>query len=82
MRNGVEIKDKSDISNKFNEYFATIGPKLAAEIINTENKSYKSYLNNKTNFSSSLYQLSMLKIFLKPLNQNQALGMTHSRWPY
>ena len=50
LLNGSEIKDTTDISNKFNEYFATIGPKLAAETTNTNNKPYTSYLKNKVNF--------------------------------
>ena len=42
--NDVLISDKSEIANKMNEYFTSIGPSLASGI-STENKpSYQSYL--------------------------------------
>jgi len=35
--NNIEMNNKTEISNKFNEYFATIGPKLASEITQAKN---------------------------------------------
>ena len=35
-----KIYDESIISNKFNKYFATIGPKLSANIKSTSGKQY------------------------------------------
>ena len=45
--NGNIITDKLEIANKFNAFFADIGPKLAQEIIMPENKHYKNYLTHK-----------------------------------
>ena len=34
------IKDKEEICNKFNEFFANIGPKLATQTKPTSNKNF------------------------------------------
>ena len=50
------ISDKSMITNKFNQYFVEIGPKLAEKISLPKNKSFEEYLRNPVtqHFSFSL----------------------------
>ena len=38
------IKDKQEICNKFNDFFANIGPKLASQIKPSSNKTYDTFL--------------------------------------
>jgi len=45
--NGVEITDKNEIVNKFNDYFVNIGCRLASAIPNSVNH-FSSYLNTPT----------------------------------
>jgi len=50
--NGRTAKDPNDIANSFNEYFTTIGPKLANSIPNVSN----THINTiNTNISNSLF---------------------------
>ena len=46
IKNGLVIKEPESIVNNFNEYFANIGPNLAAKIKNCHGNSHKNYLRN------------------------------------
>ena len=50
------IKDKEEICNKFNDFFANIGPKLPNQIKPISNKTYDTFLKKRvlTSFSFSL----------------------------
>ena len=41
------IKDKQEICNKFNDFFANIGPKLASQIKPSSNKTYDTFLKRR-----------------------------------
>ena len=41
------IKDKQEICNKFNDFFANIGPKLASQIKPSSNKTYDSFFKRR-----------------------------------
>ena len=51
MLNGRKIENTSEISDEFNNYFATIGEKLSAKIPINNNKSINSYLVKNIAFS-------------------------------
>ena len=76
MCDGTEITDKSLISNKFNEYFATIGPKLAAKITDTTNNSFKSYLKNNINstFNFKIVSTETIQNIFKDLKPKKSSG--------
>ena len=69
------ITDSQDISNKFNDFFVNVGPKLASSIQNT-GKNYYDYLQNMR--SSSMYmkpivELDIIKVIEK-FNPNKSAG--------
>ena len=47
------IKDKKEICNKFNDFFANIGPKLATQIKPVSNKTYDTFLKRRVLMSFS-----------------------------
>ena len=47
------IKDKKEICNKFNDFFANIGPKLATQIKPVSNKTYETFLKRRVLMSFS-----------------------------
>ena len=49
MDNEEIITDKIDIVNRFNKFYAEIGPQLAKKIIMPKNKSFKDYMTYKFN---------------------------------
>ena len=57
------ISDPVEIADKFNEYFAQIGPQLAKKIPNDNSMSYKNYLQCKY----------VESIFIEPVNANELL---------
>ena len=46
IKNGLVIKEPESIGHNFNEYFANIGPNVAAKIKNCHGNSHKNYLRN------------------------------------
>ena len=46
IKNGLVIKEPESNVNNFNEYFANIGPNLAAKLNNCHGNSHKNYLRN------------------------------------
>ena len=56
------ITDTSVIANKFNYFFTNVGPKLVAEITNTDNANFMDYLHNPI-----YYIISHSNQFLKEL---------------
>ena len=52
--NNNEITDPHEIANKFNEYFANIGPKLAVKIL-PSSLTFKSFLGDQSNFCESFF---------------------------
>ncbi len=63
--NGEKISNTQDMSDKFNEHFAKIGPELTKEIPKT-NKSYKDYLGPRSQKNFYLFPISeyQLKKFI------------------
>jgi hypothetical protein len=47
--NGINIRDKLEIANMFNNFFVNIGPKLAQEIPQTSNRNHSQYLTSNVN---------------------------------
>ena len=66
--NGKIIKDNKSIANEFNNYFINIGPNLANNITPPHNRHFSDYMEKKVNKS----------IFLKPVTDNEILGLVNS----
>jgi len=47
--NNCNITNKQEIANEFNKFFINIGPQLASQIPEIQNKSFTTYLNNPFN---------------------------------
>ena len=45
-KNGLVIKETESVGNNFNEYFANIGPNLAAKKLNCHSNQHKNYLRD------------------------------------
>ena len=58
--NETIISDVVEISNKFNEYFINVGPKLAERI-----------QNNDVNFTTFLGEISVNSIFLDAVTEKE-----------
>ena len=58
----VKITSPDEISNKFNEYFSTIGPKLDEKIGPCQNTTFKSFLKNEVGNSFFLLPPSIAEI--------------------
>ena len=66
-KNGIEVKDPSEIARIFNDYFTNIGPELASSI--------------KTNvgcFTDYLSENSETSLFFTPTSENEILKIVHS----
>ncbi|XP_078377802.1 uncharacterized protein LOC144660957 [Oculina patagonica] len=74
--NGVSVTDPTEISNEFNNYFATIGPKLASNFDPLENDNYQKYLTS-TDKRFQLRPTSTNKVLslLNKLNKSKATGL-------
>ena len=59
------INDKTEICNKFNHFFASIGPKLATQIKSASNKTYDTFLK-KTSTFVICFHISKRKRCFKP----------------
>ena len=72
--NGLTITDTREISNKFNNHFFTIGPKLASEI-DSDSGDYQRYLT-RTDKLFHLHPTNASKVFslLNKLNKSEATG--------
>jgi len=73
---GVEVKDKYLIANRFNEFFTEIGAKLAAKIPTTET-SFQNYLKNPVVSSIGIELTSPSEILLiaKELHKTHSMGL-------
>ena len=72
-----EIKDKEEICNKFNDFFANIGPKLANQIKPISNKTYDTFLKKRvlTSFSFSLVSKTNVLKHLSSLRTKNSAGV-------
>ena len=67
--NDISIGNSNEISNTFNEHFATIGPKLACEIPSTSDE-VSTYLNNfPVNFNKFSFRPTTSSIVFTHLNR-------------
>ena len=71
------IKDKEEICNKFNDFFANIGPKLANQIKPISNKTYDTFLKKRvlTSFSFSLVSKTNVLKHLSSLRTKNSAGV-------
>ena len=78
-RNGSIIKDSHKISEGFNEHFASIGPKLAAQIPRNVNyRSHSDYMTNQTPSQSFVLKrtnVSKVCSLLSKLCKSKATGL-------
>ena len=65
------IIDTSVIANKFNCFFTNVGPKLAAEITNTDNANFMDYLHN----------LILHNFTFKPISEGTTINILDSLKP-
>ena len=65
------ISDTSVIANKCNCFFANVGPKLAAEISNTNNANFMDYLQN----------LILHNFTFKPISEGTTINILDSLKP-
>ena len=73
--NGSVFTNPEDISNQFNDFFVTVGPKLASNIQSTD-KEYYDYLHdpkNNTMYMKPIVEMDITKIIDK-FNQNKSAG--------
>lgn len=59
------ITDQKSIANLFNEYFCSVGEKLASKIRDTGNKNFKYYLKNPLQKSLYLTQVTINEIIIE-----------------
>ena len=71
------IKDKEEIRNKFNDFFANIGPKLANQIKPISNKTYDTFLKKRvlTSFSFTLVSKTNVLKHLSSLRTKKSAGV-------
>ena len=71
------IKDIEEICNKFNDFFANIGPKLANQIKPISNKTYDTFLKKRvlTSFSFSLVSKTNVLKHLSSLRTKNSAGV-------
>ena len=74
--NGVSVTNPTEMSNKFNNYFATIGPKLASNFDSSEHDNYQKYLTS-TDKRFQLRPTSTNKVLslLNKLDKSKATGL-------
>ena len=70
------ITDKLDIANRFNSFYADIGPQLAQKIIAPQNKSFKNYLTTKHNVHFQFHNVneSTVKEIISKLKSKTSFG--------
>ena len=75
--NGISITNPTELSNEFNNHFATIGPELARNIVSPDGGDdiYQRYITN-TDQCFQLRPTSVNKVFslLNKLNKSKATG--------
>ena len=78
--NGVSITNPTELSNEFNNHFATIGPELARNIDSPDGDVYQRYIAS-TDQCFQLRPTSVNKVFslLNKLNKSKATGLCN--WP-
>ena len=71
------IKDKEEICNKFNYFFANIGPKLATQIKPISNKTYDTFLKRRVlmSFSFTLVNENDVLKLLASLRTKNSVGV-------
>ena len=74
--NGVSVTNPTDMSNEFNNYFATIGPKLASNFDSSEHDNYHKYVTS-TDKRFQLRPTSTNKVLslLNKLDKSKAPGL-------
>ena len=74
--NGLSVANPSELSDKFNNHFATIGSKLASKISSSDTDSHLRYLTG-TDKRFELRPTSTTKVFslLNKLNKSKATGL-------
>ena len=79
--NGSIISNSSELSNAFNDYFSTIGLRLASEIPPNDNNNDLSYINNinvnHNKFSFSSTSSSIVFSHLNKLCRSKATGLNN-----
>ena len=79
-QNGISISNSQDLSETFNDHFATIGPKLAKEIpLNVNDRFHLDYLKGLPS-DNQVFQLiptnsSKIHSLLSRLNKSKATGL-------
>lgn len=74
--NGSSITDPSEVSNEFNNHFATIGPKLASDIDSSDSHGYQQYLTcTNQQFQFRPTTTSKVLSLLNKLNKTKATGL-------
>ena len=73
---GTSVTDPSDIANKFNAFFANIGPSLAAKIDTRNKKPFESYLQNtiSSKFNFTLVDTEDVMKMIKKLKTKTSFG--------
>ena len=79
IKKEIKLEEPRQIANKFNEYFATIGSKLASEIKYSGNKSINSYLkrNIGSTFSLQIVTEEVITETIKSLTTKKVVDMTN-----
>ena len=74
--NGVSITNPTELSNQFNNHFATIGPELSRNIDSPDGDVYQRYITS-TDQCFQLRPTSVNKVFslLNKLNKSKAAGL-------
>ena len=74
--NGRSVTDRDELSNKFNDHFASIGPSLASEVDSSECTNYLSYVTNTdAKFEFQLTNTRQVLSLLNKLNKSKATGI-------
>ena len=70
------IVDKTEICNKFNDFFCEIGPKLANNITTDNKRGYETYMKERvlTSFTFNLVEESDVTKYLTTLRTNNSSG--------
>ena len=74
LDNGIEVSDKKEMAKVFNNFFATIGSKLA-ETFNFNSTNHINPSINKNNFVFSTVRLSTVQKLISNLDNSKATGL-------
>ena len=74
--NGLSITNPTELSDEFNNHFATIGPKLAKDIPFSDSNSYRNYLTNTDKrFQFRPTTINQVLSLLNKLNKSKAVDL-------